>query len=64
MGYSVHLPLPGGTLKVKSESRLRTRERENEVPVWRFGSTYFVWLATPSDRRVEVKPQEERRSNS
>lgn len=43
MGYSYHVPLRSGTLKIKSESRLRGRERDREVPVWKFAGVYFVW---------------------
>ena len=43
MGYSVHIPLGVGRLKIKSESRLRQRERDGKVRVWRFGSLYIVW---------------------
>jgi len=43
MGYSLRMPLWRGTLKIKSESRLRTRERSGKVPTFRLLSTYFVW---------------------
>ena len=43
MGYSLHIPVPRGTVKVKSESRLRPRERSGKVPTFRLFSTYFVW---------------------
>lgn len=36
--------LPGGTLKIKTESYLRTYERERRVPVYRMGDLYFIWL--------------------
>ena len=55
MSYSLHVPLIGGRLKLKSESRLRRREWDGEVPVWRFGSLCVIWeparLIT-HDRRV------------
>jgi hypothetical protein len=43
MGYSHYIQLGFGRLKFKSESRLRRRERDGEVPVWRIGSLYIVW---------------------
>ena len=43
MGYSLHILLPRGTLKVKSENRLRPRERSGKVHTVRLFSTYFVW---------------------
>jgi len=43
MGYSLRIPLGRGTLKIKSKSRLRYRERHGEVPSFRLLSTYFVW---------------------
>lgn len=43
MGYSYHVQLRRGTLKIKSQSRLRSRERDREVPVCRLGWIYFVW---------------------
>jgi hypothetical protein len=43
MGYSYRIPVWGRTLKIKSESRLRARERSGEVPTFRLLSTYFVW---------------------
>ena len=48
MGYSLHIPLPRGTLKVKSESKLRPRERSGNVPTLRLFSTYFVWQPNAS----------------
>ena len=45
MGYSLHVPLAFGRLKFKSESRLRQREKDCRVTVWRFGSLYVVWEA-------------------
>jgi hypothetical protein len=36
-------------LKIKSESRLRTRERSGEVPTFSLFSTYFVWEPKPSE---------------
>jgi hypothetical protein len=56
MGYSVHIPLPRGTLKVKSESRLRPGERSGKVPTLRLFSTYLVWqqnVAQPTERKGE-----------
>jgi hypothetical protein len=43
MGFSLHLPTGFGRLKFKSESRLRRREKDGKVPVWRYGSLYIVW---------------------
>jgi hypothetical protein len=43
MGYSLHIPLGFGRLKIKSESRLRQREKDGKITVWRFGSLYVVW---------------------
>jgi hypothetical protein len=43
MGYSLRIPLGFGRLKFKSESRLRQRERDGKVPVWRIGSLWIVW---------------------
>ena len=49
MGYSLRIPLWRGTLKIKSESRLRSRERYGKFPVFRFFSTYFIWDSTASE---------------
>jgi hypothetical protein len=43
MGYSLRVPLGFGRLKLKSESRLRQREKDGKVPVWRIGSMCIVW---------------------
>jgi hypothetical protein len=43
MGYSLHIPLPHGTLKIKSKNRLRYRERYGEAPAFHLLSTYIVW---------------------
>jgi hypothetical protein len=42
-GYSFHVPLRRGTLKIKSENRLSSRERSGKVPTFRLFSIYFVW---------------------
>ena len=39
MGYSLRIPLWRGTLKIKSKSRLRSRERYGEIPTFRLLST-------------------------
>lgn len=52
MGYSLRVPLPGGLLKIKSESRLRTRERDREVPVFDFLGVFFIWQADGAPRRA------------
>ena len=49
MGYSLHVPLWFGRLKFKSESRLRSREKDAKVPVWRYGSLYIVWEPRPKN---------------
>jgi hypothetical protein len=49
MGYSLHVPLGFGRLKLKSESRLRQREKDGKVTVWRIGSMYVVWEPRPKD---------------
>ena len=62
MGYSLRIPLGRGTLKIKSKSRLRYRERHGEVPSFRLLSTYFVWeqkasgSAPKSSRRTASRP--------
>lgn len=43
MGYSVHIPLWIGILKIKSASRLRDSERHGRARVWRLGATRIVW---------------------
>lgn len=40
---SMHIRLPGGTLKIKRYLELRHAERIREVPVFRFGWFYFTW---------------------
>ena len=54
MGFSYRLHLPRGTLKIKSESRLRTRERFRDVPVMKVGFAYFVWERKPVAPPVKV----------
>jgi hypothetical protein len=44
MGYSVHVPLWFGMLKIKSAEKLRRDERRGSgMPVWRVGNMCFVW---------------------
>jgi hypothetical protein len=52
MGYSLHVPLGFGRLKFKSESRLRQRERDGKVTVWRIGFLYVVW--EPRSRNADL----------
>ena len=54
MGYSIHVPLPGGKLKIKSRNRLRSRELNGDVPTLRIFDVYFVWeaKAKPPDKRA------------
>jgi hypothetical protein len=56
MGYSVRIPLGFGRLKIKSESRLRTKERAKEVPTWRFGNTWIVWESYDQKRNDTNHP--------
>lgn len=37
------LRLPGGTLKIRTRSSLRHRERDRIIPVLRIGPFYFCW---------------------
>ena len=62
MGYSYRFGLPGGTLKVKSESRLRNREREREVPVWRLGPLYLVWQPNSQRNTASTSVDTDRQS--
>jgi hypothetical protein len=55
MGYSLHVPLGFGRLKFKSESRLRQREKDGRVTVWRFGSLYVVWEARSKNAEPDGK---------
>jgi hypothetical protein len=55
MGYSLHVPLAFGRLKFKSESRLRQREKDCRVTVWRFGSLYVVWEARSKNAEPDGK---------
>ena len=41
---ALRIPLPGGTLKMKSRRELRSRELERRVPVLKVGSLYVTWL--------------------
>ena len=43
MGYSFRVPLVFGRIKIKSESRLRSKERAKKVPTLRIGNTWIVW---------------------
>jgi hypothetical protein len=58
MGYSFHIPLRRGTLKIKSENRLRSRERFGKVPKFQLFSTYFVWEPKAS------RPQQTKQSKN
>ena len=49
MGYSLRIPLGFARLKFKSESRLRQREKDGKVPMWRIGSVYIVWEPRPKN---------------
>ena len=57
MGYSYHIPLRRGLLKIKSRDRLRYEERYNEVPVWSFMGVWFVYLRTqPTNAATDANP--------
>ncbi len=43
MGYSIHIPVFLGTIKIKSASRLRREEQAHLVPMRRIGNAYVVW---------------------
>ncbi|MCB1545459.1 MAG: hypothetical protein KDJ30_14620 [Rhodoblastus sp.] len=53
MGYSLHVPLPGGRLKIKSKSRLRSREAEGKVPVKKLLGLYLIWESREERERIE-----------
>jgi hypothetical protein len=53
MSYSLHIPLWFGLLKIKSWDRLRSRERDRHLPVWRLGDMYLVWI--PKAKRTSVE---------
>jgi hypothetical protein len=53
MSYSLHIPLWFGVLKIKSWDRLRSRERDRHVPVWRIGDMYLVWI--PKAKRTSAE---------
>ncbi|MFO1114552.1 MAG: hypothetical protein U1E28_02640 [Beijerinckiaceae bacterium] len=51
MGYSIHIPLPGGRLKIKTRDRLRWSEITGETPTQRItDDMYLVW-----ERRRKTK---------
>lgn len=54
MSFSYRVHFPRGTLKIKSESRLRTRERFRNVPVLKVGFAYFVWERKPVARTAKT----------
>lgn len=37
--------LIGGTLKIKTQGWLQSYERKRQVPVWRIGRWYFIWIS-------------------
>ncbi len=47
----IRIPLPGGTLKIKGERMLRSRERDRKVPVWKLGPVYVIWWPNSASRR-------------
>ncbi len=49
MGFSLHIPLPGGVLKIKSSDRLRYEERFGDFGIWKLGSICLVWW--PNSRK-------------
>ncbi len=51
MGFSIHVPLWSGVLKIKSADRLRSRERQHEVPALRVLSIWLVWQSKSGDKR-------------
>ena len=51
MQLPMRIRLPGGTLKIKRFHHLRHEERDNAVPVWKIGRTYFVWHKDASSRK-------------
>ena len=59
MSFSYRVRFPRGTLKIKSESRLRTRERFRDVPVVKIGFAYFVW-----ERKHTAAPAAESNNSS
>ena len=38
------IPLPWGTLKIKTEKYLRPSEREGKYGIYRLGSVYLIWV--------------------
>lgn len=51
----IRISFPHGTLKIKDYRALRYRERERMVPVWRWGSVYFVWYSKRSPEQPELE---------
>ena len=56
MGYSIHIPLPRGRLKIKSGDRLRTREFNREAPTLKLLGVYFVWESSKTVEKPASRP--------
>ena len=50
------LKLPGGKLKLKSYTLLRTAERTRKVPLLRLGRIYFTWWSHKNEARYRSLP--------
>ena len=50
----IRIPLPGGLLKIEHERYLRASERERQFPMYRLGSTYFIWIANRHRERPRI----------
>ena len=65
MGFSFHIRLPSGTLKIKNAGRLRRQERNHEIPVWRIGALCFVWDSPPREKpKALIDAKDDERNDS
>ncbi|MDE2577403.1 MAG: hypothetical protein KGL46_01220 [Hyphomicrobiales bacterium] len=60
MSFSFHIKLPGGVLKVKTWERLRSYERDGDVPVRQVGSVWFCWWSDARKRAIIESEERER----
>lgn len=47
------VPLPGGSLKLKSYQILRSVEREHRIPTLKIGNLYLSWWSSKNERRYK-----------
>jgi hypothetical protein len=51
MAYSLHIPFSSRYLKIKSADKLRTEEKNGNIPMLRLGSICILWMPASKPKR-------------